>query len=103
VATTRFMRSPIHELQSRPNRAAFTEARTSRTWLSNPSLSPVQTALFTLEFEGKSGMAISRVVLLEVEGASISQKMSRTALGTIAPPGQAGSGDCNNETLADAR
>ncbi len=52
----------------------------------NPSLSPPQTALVPLILAGESSLAISRVVLLEVEGASISQKsVTEAALGAIAP------------------
>jgi len=52
----------------------------------NPSLSPLQTALVALIVAGESNSAISRVALVEVEGASISQKsVAEAALGTIAP------------------
>jgi cytidine deaminase len=57
----------------------------------NPSLSPLQSALVALivageSNAGESNSAISRVTLVEVEGAAISQKsVAEAALGTIAP------------------
>jgi cytidine deaminase len=52
----------------------------------NPSLPPLQTALVALITAGESYSAISEVVLVEVEGAPISQKSAAEAvLGKIAP------------------
>jgi len=52
----------------------------------NPSLSPFQTALAALVVAGESHSAISRVVLVEVEGAAISQKsVAEAALAAVAP------------------
>ncbi len=52
----------------------------------NPSLSPLQTALAALIVAGEDYSAISRVALVEVEGASISQKsVTEAALGAVAP------------------
>jgi cytidine deaminase len=52
----------------------------------NPSLSPLQTALAAFIVAGENYSAISNVVLLEMEGAAISQKsVSEAALGAIAP------------------
>lgn len=52
----------------------------------NPSLSPLQTALAALIVGGGQYSAISRVTLVEVEGAPISQKaVTEAALGAIAP------------------
>jgi cytidine deaminase len=52
----------------------------------NPSLSPLQTALGALIVAGEQYSAISRVTLVEVDGAPISQKaVTDAALGAIAP------------------
>jgi len=52
----------------------------------NPSLSPLHTALAALIVAGESQAAISRVVLVEIAGAAISQKsVTESALGAIAP------------------
>ena len=52
----------------------------------NPSLSPLQTALAALIVGGEQYSEISRVALVEVEGAPISQKaLTEAALGAIAP------------------
>ena len=52
----------------------------------NPSLSPLQTALAALIVAGDNYSAISRVALVELEGAAISQKsVAEAALSTIAP------------------
>lgn len=52
----------------------------------NPSLSPFQTALVALILAGENSSEISEAVLLEVEGAPISQKsVTEAALGAIAP------------------
>jgi cytidine deaminase len=52
----------------------------------NPSLPPLQTALVPLIFAGESYLEISDVLLVEVEGAAISQKSVAVAvLGAIAP------------------
>jgi cytidine deaminase len=52
----------------------------------NPSLPPFQVALTALIFAGEDGAAISRVVLVEVEGASISHKsVTDATLSAIAP------------------
>jgi cytidine deaminase len=52
----------------------------------NPSLPPLQTALVALITAGESYSAISEVVLVEEEGAPISQKSAAEAvLSAIAP------------------
>ena len=52
----------------------------------NPSLPPLQTALVCLAVAGESYSAVSEVVLVEVEGAPISQKsVAEAALSAIAP------------------
>lgn len=52
----------------------------------NPSLSPLQTALAALIVAGENYGAISRVALVEMEGAAISQKsVTESALSAIAP------------------
>jgi len=52
----------------------------------NPSLSPLQTALVSLIAAGEKYSAISRVALMEVEGAVISQRSATEAvLAAIAP------------------
>jgi len=52
----------------------------------NPSLPPLQTALVPLIFAGESYSQISDVVLVETEGARISQKsVTEAALSAIAP------------------
>jgi cytidine deaminase len=52
----------------------------------NPSLPPLQTALVALIVAGESYSAISEVVLVEVEGAPISQKsVAGAVLSAIAP------------------
>jgi len=52
----------------------------------NPSLSPLQTALAALIVAGETYPAISQVVLVEMEGAAISQKsVTEAALSGIAP------------------
>lgn len=52
----------------------------------NPSLSPLQTALAALIVAGENYSAISSAVLVEVEGAPISQKsVAEAALSAIAP------------------
>lgn len=52
----------------------------------NPSLSPLQTALAALIVAGENYAAISRVALVEMEGAAISQKsVTEAALSAIAP------------------
>lgn len=52
----------------------------------NPSLSPLQTALAALIVAGENNSAISRVTLVEVEGAAISQKsVTEAALRVIGP------------------
>ena len=52
----------------------------------NPSLSPLQTALAALIVGRESYTAISRVVLVEIEGAAISQRVvTEAALSAIAP------------------
>ncbi len=52
----------------------------------NPSLPPLQTALAALILASENYSAISRVALVELEGAAISQKsVAEAALGTIAP------------------
>jgi cytidine deaminase len=52
----------------------------------NPSLSPLQTALAALIVAGETYPAISQVVLVEMEGAAISQKsVTGAALSAIAP------------------
>lgn len=52
----------------------------------NPSLSPLQIALAQMIAAGKQYSQISRVALVEVEGAKISQKaVTETVLGAIAP------------------
>jgi cytidine deaminase len=52
----------------------------------NPSLSPFQTALVALILAGENCSEIARVVLVEVEGAAISQKsVTEAALGAVAP------------------
>jgi cytidine deaminase len=52
----------------------------------NPSLSPLQTALAALIVAGENYSAISQVVLVEMEGAAISQKsVTEAALNAIAP------------------
>lgn len=52
----------------------------------NPSLPPFETALAALIVAGEDGANISRAVLVEVEGASISQRRAaEAALSAIAP------------------
>ena len=52
----------------------------------NPSLPPLQTALLALIAAGESFSSISKVALVEVEGAMITQKnVTEAALGAIAP------------------
>jgi cytidine deaminase len=52
----------------------------------NPSLSPLQTALVPLIAAGESYSAISGVTLVELQGATISQRpVTETALAAIAP------------------
>jgi cytidine deaminase len=52
----------------------------------NPSLSPFQVALVALILAGEGGSTIETVVLVEVEGAVISQKsVTEAALSTVAP------------------
>ena len=52
----------------------------------NPSLSPFQAALVALTLAGENSSGVFRVVLIEVEGASISQKsVTEAALGAVAP------------------
>lgn len=52
----------------------------------NPSLSPFQTALAALILAGDNCSEVARVVLVEVEGAPISQKsVTEAALGAVAP------------------
>jgi len=52
----------------------------------NPSLSPLQTALAALIVAGENYAAISKVALVEMEGAAISQKsVTEAALSAIAP------------------
>jgi len=52
----------------------------------NPSLSPLQTALAALIVAGETYSVISRVALVELEGAVISQKsVTEAALSAIAP------------------
>ena len=52
----------------------------------NPSLSPLQTALAAFIVAGENYSAISRAVLVEMEGSAISQKnVSEAALRAIAP------------------
>jgi cytidine deaminase len=52
----------------------------------NPSLPPLQTALVALILAGESYSAISEIVLVETEGAPISQKsVAEAVLGAIAP------------------
>jgi cytidine deaminase len=52
----------------------------------NPSLSPLQTALAALIVAGENYAAISKVALVEMEGAAISQKsVTEAALSSIAP------------------
>ncbi len=52
----------------------------------NPSLSPLQTALAALIVAGETYPAISQLVLVEIEGAAISQKsVTEAALSGIAP------------------
>ncbi len=52
----------------------------------NPSLSPFQVALVALILAGEDGSMISTVVLVEVEGAVISQKsVTDAALSAVAP------------------
>ena len=52
----------------------------------NPSLSPFQVALVALILAGDDGSRISTVVLVEVEGAAISQKSAtEAALSAVAP------------------
>jgi cytidine deaminase len=52
----------------------------------NPSLSPLQTAFVALILAGDKSSEISRVVLVEVEGAPISQKsVTEAALSAVAP------------------
>jgi cytidine deaminase len=52
----------------------------------NPSLSPLQTALVALITAGESYSAISEVVVVEMEGAPISQKsVAEAVLSAIAP------------------
>ncbi len=52
----------------------------------NPSLSPLQTALAALIVAGENNSAITRVALVEMENAKISQKsVTEAALSAIAP------------------
>jgi cytidine deaminase len=52
----------------------------------NPSLSPFQVALVALILAGEDGSTIATVVLVEVEGAVISQKsVTEAALSAVAP------------------
>ena len=52
----------------------------------NPSLSPLQTALAALIVAGETYPAISQLILVEIEGAAISQKsVTEAALSAIAP------------------
>jgi cytidine deaminase len=52
----------------------------------NPSLSPLQTALAALIVAGENYAAISKVALVEMEGAAISQKsVTEAVLSAIAP------------------
>jgi cytidine deaminase len=52
----------------------------------NPSLPPFQTAFAALILGGENNSKISRVVLVEVEGASISQwNVTQDVLGSVAP------------------
>lgn len=52
----------------------------------NPSLSPLQTALAALIVAGENYAAISRVALVQMEGAAISQRsVTEAALSAIAP------------------
>jgi cytidine deaminase len=52
----------------------------------NPSLSPLQTALAALIVAGENYAAISRVVLIEMEGATISQqRVTEAVLSAITP------------------
>jgi len=55
----------------------------------NPSLPPFQTALVQLTLAGRSFLEISKVILVELEGASISQRnITQDALSMLAPAAQ---------------
>src|SRR5438132_11107287 len=83
---THLIRRLILEWQSELDLGTHIKGRTSRTLRIIQASPPLQTALVALITAAESYSAISEVVLVEVEGAPISQKSAAEAvLSAIAP------------------